>query len=69
MLLLVIVLLAVIVLVAALVGFGSGWGGGAGWGAHWGGPTVIRRTIVRRPMRRVYEEPVMQRRVYEDDFS
>ena len=59
MLVLLIVLAAVLVLVAALAaGFGGGFGSG---------PTVVRRTIIRRPTRRVVEEPVVRRRVYEDD--
>jgi len=49
-----VVIAAVIVLVAAL-SFGG-----------WDRPTVIRRTIIRRPVRRVYEEPMATRRVYEE---
>ena len=61
MLVLLIVLAVVIVLVAALA---TGFGGGFGVG----GPTVVRRTIIRRPARRVVlEEPTPVRRVYEDD--
>ena len=60
MLVLLIVLAVVFVLVAALVGFGGGFG--------YGGPTVVRRTIIRRPARRVIlEEPTPVRRVYEED--
>ena len=61
MLVLAIVLIAAILLVAALV---AGFGGGFGYG----GQTVVRRTIIRRPARRVVlEEPTPVRRVYEED--
>ena len=60
MLVVLIVLAVVVVLVAALAGFG-----GFGYG---GAPTVVRRTIIRRPARRVVlEEPTPVRRVYEED--
>jgi hypothetical protein len=49
-----IVIAAVVVLVAALA---AGLGGGFGAGR----PTVVRRTIIRRPTRRT--------RVYEDDAT
>jgi hypothetical protein len=60
MLVLIIVLIAVVLLVAVLAG---GWVGG--WGAQQ--PTIVRRVFVRRPTRRVVEEPVMTRRVYDDE--
>ena len=47
MLIVLVVVLAVAVLAAVLA---AGAGG-------WGGPTVVRRTIIRRPVRRVYDEP------------
>jgi hypothetical protein len=59
----VLIVLVVIVAVVLLVGaLAAGFGGG------FGRPTVVRRTIIRRPARRVVlEEPTVTRRVYEDD--
>jgi len=64
MLVLIIVLIAVVLLVAVLAG---GWIGGQRGMRGGEQPTVVRRVFVRRPTRRVVEEPVMTRRVYDDE--
>jgi hypothetical protein len=54
--LIVLIVLAVVIVLVAALSFG-GWDNG---------PTVVRRTIIRRPARRIYEERPAERRVYEE---